>query len=349
MGATTGIGWTGATWNPTVGCTKVSPGCDRCYAETFVNRRGHPAALARAEEAALTARAQNADEDAARARALEAFPTTFDHVSLRSDRFLLQPLRWRKPRLIFVNSLSDLFHDDVPDEFIAEVWAVMSIARRHTFQVLTKRHARMRSLTSSFLFRIMVNAARMRRGYSVLPDSPPKGPSWPLRNVWLGVSVENQQWADIRIPALLNTPAAVRFLSCEPLLGPVDLHAGGDGTYGHWLPDPAEVDCDGAPRTDPLCQAHGMPACNQDPGCTFVDWVIVGGESGPGARPMDVGWAGQLAEQCAVAGVPFFFKQTGTVLAKQLGLRGSGDDPAQWPTHLSPELWRQDYPERPAA
>lgn len=241
------IEWTDATWNPVTGCTKVSPGCDHCYAETFAERfRGTPG---------------------------HYFENGFD-VQLRPDK-LDQPLEWRKPRRIFVNSMSDLFHDQVPDKYIAQVFAIMAAAPQHTFQVLTKRHGRMRSLLSSSAF--------VRRC----------APIWPLPNVWLGVSVENQQWADIRIPALLDTPAAVRFLSCEPLLGPVDL---------------------GLADLCPDCLGLGGWPCHTDgyhykrPG---IDWVIVGGESGRGARPMHPEWARQLRDQCQAVGVPFLFKQWG--------------------------------------
>jgi protein gp37 len=244
----TGIEWTDATWNPLVGCTKVSPGCDHCYAETLVNRFAGTSV---------------------------AFPTTFDTVNIRGERFLTQPLRWAKPRRVFVNSLSDLFHADVPDEFIAEVFAVMALSPRHTFQLLTKRHARMRSLLSSEWFGDAVadEAAEMAHvgGWSDFA-----GKSWPLPNVWLGVSVEDQQWADIRIPALLTTPAAVRWISAEPLLGQVNLRP-------PWT-------ADGRPR---------------------LDWIVVGGESGPGARPMSAEWARTIRDECAEAGVPFLFKQWG--------------------------------------
>lgn len=172
MSDKTSIEWCDSTWNPVTGCTEVSPGCDHCYAKTFAERwRGTPG---------------------------HYFERGFD-VQLRPDK-LDQPLRWRKPRRIFVNSMSDLFHDDVPDDYIAKVWEVMARCPQHTFQILTKRHGRMRSLLNASTF-----------------NSPP------LPNVWLGVSAENQQWADIRIPALLDTPAAVRFVSAEPLLGPIDL------------------------------------------------------------------------------------------------------------------------------
>lgn len=263
MSDRSGIEWTDATWNPLVGCTKVSPGCDNCYALGEVNRR-HAAALSPKTSPKM----------------LEAFPARFDVVSMRPARFLEQPLRWTKPRRIFVNSLSDLFHADVPDEFIAQVFAVMSMAPQHTFQLLTKRHARMRALLSSGVFKLMVNAARMRRGVSVLPDSRRADGTyaWPLPNLWLGVSAEDQAWAEIRVAHLLLTPAAVRWVSAEPLLGPIDL----------------------------------TPALPEDK-AQFVglDWVVVGGESGTGARPMHPRWARDLRDQCAAADVPFLFKQWG--------------------------------------
>lgn len=254
MGDKTGIEWTDATWNPVTGCDKVSPGCDHCYAETFAERwrgtRGH------------------------------YFETGFD-VQPRPDKLAL-PLRWTKPRKVFVNSMSDLFHDRVPDEYIARVFAVMALAEQHTFQLLTKRHGRMKSLLRGRPFQQQVWEA-----WSTLDT--PKGcptleyaeyPDWPLPNVWLGVSAEDQKRADLRIPALLDTPAAVRFVSAEPLLGPIDMIGGGR----YWLPD------------------FGGPHLN---------WVIAGGESGPGARPMHPDWARSLRDQCVAAGVPFLFKQWG--------------------------------------
>ena len=244
MSANTGIEWTDRTWNPLTGCTKVSPGCDHCYAKTM-HERFHG-------------------------------PGSFDTITLHPDR-LGQPSRWRKPSRVFVNSMSDLFHQDVPDEYIARVFSAMRCTPKHTFQVLTKRHARMRSLMNSEAFRERVwelggVGGRFGAKYPHLR-------TWPTPNVWLGVSVEDQKWADIRIPALLDTPAAVRFLSCEPLLGPVDLNP--------WLQCP---DCG---------QNHGLR------------WVIVGGESGRGARPMHPDWARSLRDQCVAAGVPFLFKQWG--------------------------------------
>lgn len=258
----TGIEWTDATWNPTTGCDQVSPGCDHCYALTQAKRL----------KAMGSARYQRDGDPATSGPGfgLTMHPDVLD-----------QPLRWTRPRRIFVNSMSDLFHKDVTDEFIAQVWAVMSMAKQHTFQILTKRHARMRSVVSSPMFKLMVNAERLRRGVSVLPDSrrPDGTYAWPLGNVWVGVSVEDQKWADIRIPALLDTPAVVRFLSAEPLLGPVDLTTS-SFIGGDWLKG--------------------------------IHWVIVGGESGVGARPMAADWARTIRDDCQAAGVPFLFKQWGS-------------------------------------
>ncbi len=277
---TTLIEWTDETWNPVTGCHKVSPGCDHCYAERITNRFGGPGA--------------------------------FDTVVLHPER-LEMPLRWRKPRMVFVNSMSDLFHDDVPDEFVAQVFAIMGLARRHTFQVLTKRPGRMASLLGRGGFGPWVET---EAEHLIQDDSTPLTlqerrsfyrtlnlwypiTRWPLRNVWLGTSVETQKWADVRIPKLLETPAAVRFLSCEPLLGPIDLTR---------MRDPLGCNCGPAGEQgvhEPWCGT--ISALREG-----TDWVIAGGESGPGARPMDMQWARSLVEQCRAAGVPAFVKQLGT-------------------------------------
>lgn len=199
-------------------------------------------------------------------------PGSFAEVTLHPER-LETPLRWRKPRRVFVNSMSDLFHDQVPDEFIASVFAAMAAAPEHTFQILTKRHGRMRALLS-------------RPDFHIVAVGKDGAAPWPLPNVWMGVSVEDQRWADIRVPALLDTPAAMRFLSCEPLLGPVDLSP--------WLWWPIK---DGSFRS-------GMPR-------RALHWVIAGGESGPGARPMHPDWARALRDQARAADAAFFFKQWG--------------------------------------
>ena len=282
MSDRTKIEWTDATWNPVTGCTRVSPGCENCYidwAPPFRIEGRHftipceRCGVGGFEPMAGKFRDSHAcsvcnGEGEVRSHAIGS--TT--GVRLHPER-LDQPLRWRRPRKVFVNSLSDLFHDDVPDEYIAQVFAVMARAENHTFQVLTKRHGRMRALLSSWEFR---EALRCKLGWPDLAE-------WPLPNVWLGVTVEDQKRADLRVPALLDTPAAVRFLSCEPLLGPVDLSPWTGHGYG------------GDPREEE----------------SLIDWVIAGGESGPNARPMHPDWARSLRDQCVAAGVPFFFKQWG--------------------------------------
>ncbi|SLG33563.1 bacteriophage protein gp37 [Mycobacteroides abscessus subsp. abscessus] len=208
------------------------------------------------------------------------YPNGFG-VTLRPER-LGEPLRWRKPRRVFVNSMSDLFHKDVPDEFIAKVFGVMARAPQHTFQILTKRPGRMRSLLGDRVdgAQPLLEAATEEETATAIYDAP-----WPLPNVWLGVSAEDQKWAEVRIPVLLDTPAAVRFVSAEPLLGPIDLTR-----RGLLAPDECE---------------------------RRLDWVIVGGESGRGARPMHPEWARSLRDQCTAAGVPFFFKQWGEYITTE--------------------------------
>lgn len=259
------IEWTDSTWSPTVGCTKVSPGCDHCYAER-ITERFHGKG-------------------------------SFAVVKLHHDR-LDAPLRWRKPRRVFVDSMSDLFHDAVPDEFIARVWAVMAATPQHTYQILTKRHGRMRSLLNSDQFRERAFLA------TNLDTGELHGSRWPIPNCWLGVSVEDQKRADLRIPALIDTPAAVRFLSCEPLLGPTDLSG--------WFDTPLCCGCG---------DNHGSGCCSMcmRPEPSGIDWCIVGGESGPGARPMNPDWARSLRDQCQSAGVPFLFKQWGGATPKSGG------------------------------
>lgn len=239
MSERSAIEWTDATWNPVRGCVKVSPGCKHCYAETFAERfrgvPGHP------------------------------FEQGFD-LRLVPEK-LEDPLRWRTPRRIFVNSMSDLFQDEVPTDYIARVGRVMGRANWHVYQVLTKRHERMRSLLSGEL-------------------------AWmgELANVWFGVSVEDRRYGLPRIDALRDTAAAVRFLSVEPLLedlGAIDL--------------------------------------------TRIDWVIVGGESGPRARPMREEWVVSIRDQCRSARVPFFFKQWGGVQKSRAGRRLRGRTHDQFP------------------
>jgi protein gp37 len=284
----TGIEWTDATWSPTLGCTKVSPGCDHCYAMRTVHRMSfNPNEKVSSVAEGLTAYRPGVG------------PVWTNLVRELPDRLDL-PLHWRKPRMIFVDSQSDLFHDGVSDDFIARVWAVMGTCAAHTFQVLTKRHGRMRALLSSADFRDLVSEHWERTMLRRPSRAQYLIGTWPLPNVWLGVSVEDQKWADIRIPALLGTPAVVRFLSCEPLLGPIDL-VGDIERRG-----PAVVRTGYSYPTD-----YGTGVEHDVDDELGVDWVIVGGESGPGARPMHLDWARSLRDQCAAAGVPFLFKQWG--------------------------------------
>jgi protein gp37 len=216
------IEWTEATWNPVTGCTKISPGCKFCYADRMAQRL--------------------------RAMGQERYRNGF-RLTLQPDALQI-PLKWKKPRVIFVNSMSDLFHVDVPIAYIQQCFAVMSEASHHTFQILTKRADRVAELSAK------------------LP--------WP-ENVWMGTSVESVEYLD-RVRALQAVPAHIRFLSVEPLLGPI----------------------------------ARLPLKN-------VQWVIVGGESGPGARPMLERWVTQIRDQCVAKSVPFFFKQWGGVNKKRTG------------------------------
>lgn len=256
MSQKSGIEWTDATWNPVTGCSHVSPGCEHCYAEALSLRHGWSKKPWTAQNVA-------------------------ENVILHADR-LTQPLRWKRPRRVFVNSMSDLFHERIPNAFLDQVFGVMA-GTRHRFQVLTKRPERMRDYMKG-----LMDAGGSGRGFARLDigarsvgialSFPMNGRNvplvpWPIPNVWFGVSVEDQRRAEERMPLLLDTPAAVRFVSAEPLLGPVHL--------SEWL------------RTG------------------GVQWVIVGGESGKGARPMEEEWVRNLRAECAQYGPAFFFKQWG--------------------------------------
>lgn len=262
MGDGTGIEWTDATWNPVRGCSRVSEGCRNCYAERVAARFGGPGLPY--EGLALNGKWTGNTRLVA------------EHMD--------DPLRWRRPRRIFVNSMSDLFHESLTFEQIDEVFSIMLAAPRHTFQVLTKRPARMLAYCHR-LARFTQHDPESYRAFDLARAIGPD-PVWPAPHVWLGVSVENQEAADERIPLLLQTPAAVRFLSCEPLLGPVNL-----GLLG----------------TMPASMTGGDYVMVHQ----RLHWVIAGGESGNGARPMEAAWARALRDECAAASVPFFFKQWG--------------------------------------
>jgi protein gp37 len=267
MGDKSPIEWTDSTWNPTTGCTKVSQGCKNCYAE-----RLFPRVYGRQMMQDHYVELPNGG--------MPPRPREFTDVLCHPER-LDQPLRWRKPRRIFVNSMSDLFHEDVPDEFIDDIFAVMALSPRHTFQVLTKRPERMREYLGD-----RRREAVYRRWQiwdcSIRNHLYEKSfLAWPLPNVWLGTSVEDQETADERIPLLLQTPAAIRFVSYEPALAPVDFSM-------HFGLDPNHDDLRG-----------------------LLHWLIAGGESGPNARPAHPDWFRSVRDQCAAAGVAFFFKQWG--------------------------------------
>jgi protein gp37 len=301
MSADSKIEWTDATWNVVIGCDKVSPGCDHCYAIRTAHRM----------------QANPNEKIAAAYAGTEHEGEWTGKVNLIEDRLEL-PLTWTKPKKIFVNAQSDLFHADVPDDFIAKVWAVMAITPRHTYQILTKRPARMRSLLSSAEFESLVwqHVNRLLDGewLHLRPPHPLAAPSWPLPNVWLGVSVEDQKGADLRVRVLLGVPAAVRFLSCEPLLGPVDLHQ----------------------AIQPNFAVSGWKDL------TLLHWVIAGGESGPGARPMHPDWARSLRDQCTAADVAFHFKQWGEWVTEDQSPQDIVLPATSW-SHLGdgePSVWR---------
>jgi protein gp37 len=276
------IEWTDATWNPIRGCTRVSPGCQNCYAERVAIR--------------FSGKGQAYE---GLAKITNGHPQWTGKIAF-VEKHLLDPLKWKEPRRIFVNSMSDLFHEGVSDPQLDAIFAVMAQAHWHTFQVLTKRPERMlayfqklqaaadehapKTMTGIFLASDVLNIRNMARN----PHSANAFEArWPLPNVWLGVSVENQKAADERIPLLLQTPAAVRWISAEPLLGPVD------------LANFVTCQCPGTGEHCQPCLSGGL------------NWLVAGGESGPGARPMHPEWARSLRDQCKAAGVPFFFKQWG--------------------------------------
>jgi len=337
--AETSIEWTDKTWNPVVGCTRVSPGCEHCYAETMASRQVlMSVALGRRSPYLRVVDADN--RRWTRAKDVKADPANHQHVELLPER-LNEPLSFKPGTRVFVCSMSDLFHDAVPFEFIVRVWAVMASRPDVIFQVLTKRAARM----VEFLAWLEGQAAAESWG-----AGGAKGPAeWPmpLPNVWLGTSVEDQQRANERIPLLLAASAAVRFLSAEPLLGPLDLgrwlgdydcHSCGARFWGRAVravdrlvsvgserdpsrPDDAEAERDVCPRCGQPDIGTGDvgPVGGDYEGQPTIDWVIVGGESGPGARPMDPSWVRSLSNQCHIADAAFFFKQWGGARKKQAG------------------------------
>jgi protein gp37 len=320
--AETSIEWTrgddgspGAVWNPTTGCDKVSAGCGLprwpgddtggCYAM----------AMAKRLKAMGQAKYQT-DGD----------PRTSGPgfgLAVHEDALTI-PLQWRKPRRIFVNSMSDLWHAKVPREFVARVFAVMAATPRHTYQILTKRPERMARMLSSVDFYEAFEREFLDLTVNRRPELHRDQWSYPLPNAWLGTSLEMQDYAESRLRALRATPAAVRWVSAEPLLGPVDL-----GLFT----ETTACTCSG------YCPPYYIhePGCGLEPGPMWgaLDWVVVGGESGADARPMDLDWARSIVQQCRTAGVPVF--------VKQLGIRWGRNhhDISRFP----PELQVREYPE----
>lgn len=286
-----------ATWNPTIGCSVVSPGCTNCYAMKMAGRLEAMGQPAYQGHTTLT----------------KAGFVWNGKVAASNRGQMIKPLSWRKPLRIFVNSMSDLFHEDMPEETIDDVAAVAASCRQHAFQILTKRASRMRAYSEAVLNESdRETTKRIARALERLGiPAPTAGFEWPLPNVWFGVSVEDQPRADERIPELLATPAAVRFLSCEPLLGLVDLRSLdiGNGIKLDALTGYHSTSLIRALQPDEDWRAGlvDLPILPVPTG--NIDWVIVGGESGPNARPMHPDWARSLRDQCAAAGVPFFMKQ----------------------------------------
>ncbi|TIL54349.1 phage Gp37/Gp68 family protein [Mesorhizobium sp.] len=284
------IEWTDATWNPITGCSIVSPGCVHCYAMKLAGTR-----------------LKHIESRKGLTRETAIGPVWTGEVRL-NEKWLDQPLRWKQPRRIFVCAHGDLFAENVPDDWIDRVFAIMALAPQHTFQVLTKRAKRMREyLTQRDAGQRLRADAVEVAGWNMVMQGQighAKPTIWPLPNVWLGVSAERQKEADDRVPELLATPAAIRFISAEPLLGRID--------FGK------------------IIRAATFAGTTYPDGKTHpIGWMIVGGESGPGARPMHPNWVRQIRDDFTAAGVPFFFKQWG----------------AWWPQECNP-LPQQRFAER---
>jgi protein gp37 len=287
------IEWTDRPWTCVRGCSRVSEGCRSCYAERIAVRFSGPG---KPYEGFADVPRRHSQTGTATCGVRGHWTGRVELIPEKLD----EPLHWRKPRRVFVNSMSDLFHEALPDEAIDRVFAVMALSV-HTFQILTKRADRMRQYMESRSRSAEYWKAAVPRGWSLNSYHGIRLVPFPLPNVWLGVSVENQEQADIRVPLLLQTPAAVRFVSYEPALGPV------------YMPGVSDCRCRGK---DEFAHKHYADLPNRCARCgcsgyTNLDWLIVGGESGPGARPFQLAWARSVRDQCRDAGVAFFYKQGG--------------------------------------
>lgn len=333
MGDNTSISWTDATWPVVNGCRRVSPGCERCYAERLI-----------------ATRLSKVPKYAGLAVFKESGPRWTGESRLWKEH-LDWPLRWKRPRKIFVADMGDLFYEGVSDEEIAAVFGVMAACPQHVFQVLTKRPERMRKWFANYGSGEFVLAQIALAWHGIAPCRPllKRGVSWPLPNVHLGVSVEDQQRADERIPLLLDTPAAVHWVSIEPQLEAVDL--------SRWLIDNIAVTDDSQDAPDGA-QIDGMERHHDEwRRHVGISWCVVGGESGPGARPFDLAWARDIIEQCKATSVPVFVKQLGArPCVTGVGLLDDddpdaidvcpvrlkdrkGEDMAEWPEDLRVRQW----------
>ena len=361
MGDKTGIQWTDATWNPLRGCSRVSEGCRNCYAEKMAGRFCGPG---QPYEGLITIGEKG---------------PRWNGKTKTVPHKLDEPLRWTKPRMVFVNSMSDLFHESVSFEFIALVFSIMAASPIHTFQVLTKRPARMREWFKWAANSKAWSGAAHDDGWNVIAEAAcsshevnwpawvgeegeglfdrwrsNRNYAWPLPNVWLGVSVEDQITADERIPLLLDCPAAVRWVSYEPALGPVNFNAtpsqeGFTPVNGFTMDD--------LRGCLPRWQRAPLQECMLSGG---LDWIVVGGESGPGARPFQLDWARSVIRQGKAARVPVFVKQLGACASDERnGIAGKslrvpsealplvskrlkakkGDDMSEWPAELRVRQW----------
>lgn len=327
--ADTSIEWAQKTWNALAGCSLESPGCTNCYAMRMAYRL---ALMGQQKYQGLTKLVNG--------KPVWTGQVTFDPLSIHL------PLRWKKPQRIFVNSMSDLFHENLSDEEIDQHFAVMACAPQHEFLPLTKRSSRMRKYLCGARRQADIGyqiGLLAHKGVITWKDaeraSDAVDDQWPLKNVWLGVSVEDQKRADARIPDLLAAPAAIRWISAEPLLGPLDLTR---HLWGRAEP------CDDCPR-DADC-ACGLQSRRLN-GESALDWVVIGGESGPGARDYRMVWGIELQRQLKHAGVKVFQKQVGSrPFLENMDSCGApirahledrkGGDPAEWPL----EMRVREYP-----
>lgn len=304
-------GFKGESWNPMVGCSIVSPGCTNCYAMKMANR--------------VEMMSPSLERYQGLTEIVNGKPVWTGKIARAGRKILVRPITQKTPRMYFVNSMSDPFHEDVPDDWIDEIFAVMEMSTQHIFLILTKRERRMR--------RYMKTAAQRVRKVIIdrfVKYKRPAQGSWPPRNVWLGVTAEDQARANNRVPYLLDTPAAIRFVSYEPAIAPIDFTRLKNAEFGDQINA-----LTGIVTYGPGAQTH-----NRSDLIKKLDWVIIGGESGTAARPFDIEWGRDVIAQCRHNGVAVFQKQLG---AKPRGVSRLADkkgaDPSEWPADLRVKDW----------